>query len=83
MNASVSPINGHAEVRMLRQVIQTTGSNRVIYTLSNGQYLGSITFDGMTNDALKMMAADFQAMITEVAGGIVQVPGARLPQGRG
>lgn len=84
MNA-VSPINGH-EVRLLRQVIQMAGANKVIYTLSNGTYMGSIIFDGMSNDALKMMAADFQAFITESVGGIVQVPaGARLPappQGR-
>jgi Tfp pilus assembly pilus retraction ATPase PilT len=75
---NVSPIKD--SVTMVRNVINNGGVNRIIYALSNGQYVGSITFDGNSAEIVKNMAIDFQSFISEQMSGILHVPpGARLP----
>ena len=79
--SNVSQLNGNAQpVAMIRNVLNSGGVNRIVYTLSNGQYVGSLTFDGQSTEAVKAMADDFQAFMAEQAGSLLKVPpGTRLP----
>jgi hypothetical protein len=71
-------VNGSTQPAMLRTVLNENPGTRIIYTLSNGMYLGSIRIDMMSADALKAMAQDFQAFVAEQTGGIQQVPAGAL-----
>lgn len=72
-------VNGHPAA-LIRTAMQQAGVNRVIYTLSNGQYVGTIHFDGMSADLLRAMAQDFHAFINEQTGGVALAPAAALSQ---
>jgi hypothetical protein len=71
---------------MRRTFIKGPTSNRLIFTMSDGTYLGSIEFDTSSSQAALMIAKDFQAFVSESIGGIMQLPpGATLrppPNGR-
>jgi hypothetical protein len=63
---------------MLRTPIMVGGGNRLVYTMSNGAYVGSIVFDGMTADLLRAMAQDFVAFINQQTGGLALAPASAL-----
>lgn len=63
-----------------RTVILMNPGVKIVFILQPaGLYLGTITADSMSMDALKAMAADFMAFATEQAGGVQVASG--LPQG--
>jgi hypothetical protein len=67
-------------LELKRTALLAGGINRLIYTMSNGDYVGSIVFDGVNPDALRALANDFQAFIVEQTGGISVAPPGALRQ---
>jgi hypothetical protein len=60
--------------KLIRSVNQVAGMNRVIYTTDKGTYLGCISFEGSTQEALRAMLEDFRIFIAETTGSIVLPP---------
>lgn len=70
-------------MQMMRTVIVGQTSQRFVYTLSNGKYLGSIEFDVSSLDMARAIANDFAAYVAQNTNGVQLVPGdalAKLPR---
>jgi hypothetical protein len=75
-------VNGGTPPQMVRSLIPAPpgGEHTVIYTLSNGQYIGEIKFRATSNDFLRAMSQDFLALIQQQTGGVAAVPADVLSQ---
>jgi hypothetical protein len=71
-------VNGSVQPSLVRTVLNRNPGTRIVYTLTNGMYLGSIEIDMMSAEALKAMTEDFQAFVAQQTGGIQQVPAGAL-----
>lgn len=71
------PMNGSGEAQVTLTVIKSMiprgNGAKIIYTLSNGQFVGSIDFDIAHPQFFKMMGAEFQQFCAE-QGGTIQIP---------
>ena len=69
--------NGHQQVQVLASLVQANGQPpKIVFCTSNGQYVGSISWENTQGaEFLKIMADQFQAYASQQAGGI-QIAGA-------
>jgi hypothetical protein len=74
-------LNGSEQVptRIVRTVIPDGPGRKLIYTQSDGMYVGTIRIEGMTFEGLKLMLQDAQNYVAETTGGIAVA--SHLPPG--
>jgi hypothetical protein len=71
MNEKVNGASGApVQAALLRTVINLNPGLKIVYTLSNGMYLGTILLDGASQDALSAMANDLQAFVADQTRGV-------------
>jgi hypothetical protein len=68
MNGSKPHIN------VIRTVIPQASGAKVIYTTSQGGYLGTLVFDAQSPEALGVIGNDFQSFCAQQTGGIQVAP---------
>jgi hypothetical protein len=71
------PMNGAAAPpTVLQTLIQKPNGAKIVYTLSNGAYIGTIEFDTASQALLKMLGAEFQAFCAAQTGSLQIAGGA-------
>jgi hypothetical protein len=65
------------EPHIVKSVMPIPGGAKIVYCLSNGKYVGTLTFDCVNPDALRLLGEDFVEFTREKTSGLVTpVPGA-------
>jgi hypothetical protein len=77
-------LNGSAEaapaaIQLRRTIIPHGAGQKIVYTMSDGAYLGCVVHESMNTDALKVMAQDFHDFVAQSCGGLMVARGA-LPK---
>lgn len=65
---------------LIRNVIPMNPGLKIVYTLSNGAYLGTLTVEASAQDALRTLVDDFHSFIHEQTSGLALARGG-LPPG--
>jgi hypothetical protein len=67
-------MNGSKQIAMIRTVIPQPNGAKIVYTTSQGGYVGTVVFDASSPDALSALGNDFQAFCAQQTGGIQVAP---------
>jgi hypothetical protein len=74
-----APLAAQAQTALVRNVIQQPPGLKLVYTTSQGAFVGELEVLATSGEALAAIANDFQAFAAQQTGG-VQIAG-RLPPG--
>ena len=62
-----------------RWMIPISGRTKVVYTMSDGSYVGTMEYDAISMPAVLAMLNDLQALAAQQAGGIIASAGMPMP----
>jgi hypothetical protein len=66
-----------AGLNIVKSTMPVPGGAKLVYCLSNGQYVGTLTYDCINPEALRLLGEDFVEFTREKTSGLVQpVPAA-------